>query len=425
MTRRILVALIVAPLFVGAYAHAAPAGRLDYAFAGEGRALDLSVLGEGVTLGLTLASADSTPSAQGVAAAQCTLVADDPEPGALPCSVENTSKSRYPGDPGSGDPTCTASLPEPLNAVVTLDVACGNSTSGIAGRVPWTKNQATVARLGTKLPVQALVPVTLPATEQLVDDLTGALQPVLDQTPAVVHDAVDNVVGLLDDLAETDLLKAEIGTATSTVSTKGAVTTVDSLAAPARIGLVGIPSVTADGTAISGSADPLTNGLVIIEVSQAEASASLNRTAATADSAATAALVTVKIRDVTKTEPSYVTVTVADGETVTVLNGTPAESTITAAGSSTKVTKGSAVAAADAVRLHLLKGVNGGVVVGLGRATAAVTKHKTPAPPPQPEPRKRPPTTLPVTGGVGYEGLALGLLVAAGLILAARRRAAR
>ena len=130
---------------------------------------------------------------------------------------------------------------------------------------------------------------------------------------------------------------------------------------------------------------------------------------------------TVKVRDVTSPTPKYVEVSVAPGQSVTVLQGTPAESTITAASSSTEEGEGRATAAADAVSLHLLKGVNGGIRLALGRTVAGVTADTTEetTPPVQ----KKPPTSLPVTGGaLPFGTLALVLLVSAAGTLVVRRR---
>ena len=107
----------------------------------------------------------------------------------------------------------------------------------------------------------------------------------------------------------------------------------------------------------------------------------------------------------------------APGPTVTILEGTPAESTIPAAGATNKEKTGSAVAAADAVRVHLLKGVEGGVVLGLGRATAAVSGREVQPKAPRPAAQE-----LPRTGGTNLVWPALGLLAAAGALLVLRRR---
>jgi LPXTG-motif cell wall-anchored protein len=401
---------------------AIPAGakgtaHTDFGLTGEARALELAVGSQGVSLGLSIARADSKPSSVGVGAGQCTLLGDSADPDDLPCSDESTVTTRYPGTPGDGTPKCAAALPAPINTIVDLKLACGSSKSGLARSLPFTASNAKVGHLGVKLPIGAVLDA-LPVGP-LVDDLTDTLAPVLDLAPQQVQDAVDNVLELVTGIAETDALAVEIGPSSSQVSSKGNVISVDSSAAGALIGLVGIPEVAADGTAISATADPLTNGLVIIEIGTARASASLNTVSATAAGAASPALVTVKVRDITKPEPTYVEVSVAPGQTLTVLGGTPAESTITAADSTVEENGSTAAAGADAVRLHLLKGVQGGVTLGIARATAAVKGDVVkPAAPI----KKAPPQTLPVTGAANMTLPALGLILLAGAALWARRR---
>lgn len=419
MRRTFAVFTLIAALL----AMAIPAGakpvqeaHVDYALSGEARSLELAIGDQGVSLGVALARADSTPSAVGVGAGQCTLLGPAADPDELPCTEETTMKSRFPGTPGNDTPRCAGSLPEPLAAIVDLKAACGASRSGILKNTPFTRSTGKVGQVEVTLPVGAALG-NLPVNP-LVEDLTETLSPILDKTPAIVRDAVDNVVGLITGLAETEALAIKLGNSTSSVSSKKGVITVDSASAGALIGLVGIPEARVDGTAISASSDPLTNGLIIIEVGTAQATASLDEATARATGAASAAIVTVKVRDITKPEPSYVTIPVAPGQTVTVLQGTPAESTIVAADSTVEENGSEAAAAADAVRLHLLKGVNGGVSLALARATAAVkgTAVKPAAP------IKKAPEPLPVTGGTDMIFPALVLILGAGVVMAVRRK---
>jgi hypothetical protein len=409
-------AVLAAVVAMAIPAGATSAGHTDYALAGEARALELAIGDQGVTLGLAIARGTSVPKAIGVGAGQCTLLGSEADPDNLPCNEESTVKTQFPGVPGNGAPKCAATLPAPLNAIVDLKLACGSSKSGVSKGAPTTTSTGKVAHLGVTLPVGAVL-ANVPVN-QLVDTLTDTLSPVLDLAPKEVQDAVDSVVELVTGIAETEALAIELGPSTSSVTSKNGVITVDSASAGALIGLVGIPEATVDGTAISATSDPLKNGLVIIEVGTSRASASLDKLSATAAGAASAALVTVKVRDITKPKPTYVEVSVAPGETVTVLEGTPAESTIVAADSTVSEDGNEAAAAADAVRLHLLKGVNGGVSLALARSTAAVQGNRVlPAPP-----IKKAPEVLPLTGGTDATIPALALILAAGAALLLRRR---
>ena len=394
------------------------AGHATYALEGEARALELAIGQEGLTLGASLATADSTPSAWGMGAGQCSLLGDDTDPEDLPCTESTMAKSRYPGEPGQAKPTCAQQLPPPIDTVVDLKIACGSSRSGLSKSLPFTINSGKVAGLNVTLPVGTVVEAA--PTGQLVDQVTETLAPVLDQTPEEVQEVADDLVELLSGALATNAIAAEVGPSSSNITSRGKTQIrVDSAAAGARIGILGIPEGKLDGGNLSLTSDPLENGLVIIEVGVARASASLNTVTADAASAASPALVTVKVRDITKPEPTYVEVSVAPGETVTVLQGTPAESTITAADSTITQEGSTAAAGADAVRLHLLKGVQGGVSLALGRATAAVTGDVVkPAPPI----RKTPPEVLPLTGGTDATIPAVLLLLAAGALLVVRRK---
>lgn len=387
----------------------------EYALTGQARGLELAIGGQGVSLGLALSRADSLPSALGVGAGQCTLLGDDPDPNDLPCTEESTSSTRWPGAPGDGNELCSDSLPAPLSDVVDLRIACGSSKSGLKAGFPFTTNTGKVAHLGVTLPVGAVLG-QLPEAP-LVNDLTETLKPVLDQAPQEVKDAVQNVVDLVDDLAETEAVAMELAPASSSISSKGSTMTVTADAAGALIGLVGLPENLVEGTEVSVKSDPLSNGLVIIEVGRAQASATLNTANAAASGSASPALVTVKVRDITKPEPTYVEVSVAPGETITVLEGTPAESTITAADSTVEENGASAQVEAHAVKLHLLKGVNGGVVAALGTTGAAVKGEIV-------QNRKfvAPKEILPFTGGTDMTWAALGLIGLAAAALVIRRR---
>ena len=95
------------------------------------------------------------------------------------------------------------------------------------------------------------------------------------------------------------------------VTSEGPVFQVESSAAGARIGAVGIPDLDKDGIPIPGSSVATEDGLIIIEVGKSTASASVDKLSAASSSDATAALVTVKVRDITQTKPTYQEISVA------------------------------------------------------------------------------------------------------------------
>lgn len=408
--------LVFAGLVIAAAvpAGAAPAGS-TYALQGEARGLELGLGNQGLTLGVALSRGDSSPSAEGVGAGQCSILGQDPDPDELPCNESTKQSSEAPpGGSSSKDGTQTCAgpdIPAPLDAVVTIDLACGASASAIVAGMPQTTNLGKVSEAALELDLRGLIPQAEDAKEQLVDEL----QKITGGAPEPIKNALDQ---LLDAIDEGQGAQIVLGPASSDITSKANKITVRSTAAGALVGVAGIPDLDEDGVPIPGSSNATEDGLIIIEVGTGIASATIDNLSATASSDATAALVTVKVRDITQVKPTYQSISVAPGQTVTILQGTPAESTITAAAATKEEKPGSAVAAADAVRLHLLKGVSGGLKLGLARATAAASAEAKPLA----VRAENPPKVLPQTGADDVTLLALGALALAGVALIVRRR---
>lgn len=403
-----LVALSVATL-AGAPATAQPEPRVSYALEGEARALEAGVAGQGITAGLALVRGDSEPSASAAGAGQCSLLGEDPDPDSLPCNEATTQRASAPGGPSGEKAAACAENLDALAPALLLRLACGEASASVADGLPSAAAEGRVAGLGTELPVDQILPEDL-SPEQLAEQLADALAPLIEQTPEQLRDPLEQILQSLQNL-QAPALAAEVGAGRSQVGPRRGLLEVRSDAAGARIGILGVPE--------DGEVDPLESGLVIIEVGAARASATLDPGAARASADASPAIVTVRVRDVTQPEPTYEEISVAPGQTVTVLEGTPAESTITAADSTVEESGSTARAAADAVRLHLLKGAQGGIELALGRATAAVAGERVLSAPPQ-EPRRE----LPVTGGPDLTGPGIALLaLALAIALVALRRA--
>lgn len=419
MIRRvpIVVAASVLVLAVALPVGAAPAeATLRYALAGEARAMELGIGTQGLSLGVAFSKADSTPSAIGVAAGQCSLLGNDPDPNDLPCNESTTASSSYPGDAGSAEEQCAGpAIPAPLDSVLDVDLACGTSQSGAKKGVPFTTNFGKVGEVALEFDLAGLVPQIEEAKEQVIDEL----QEIINQAPEPIKNALNQ---LLDSVDAGQAGRILIGPARSDVVASGGTLAVSSSAAGVQIGLIGIPDLDKDGVPILGTSDAIEDGLIVIEVGAATASATLDLGKATAAGDADPALVRVKVRDITQSEPTYITEEVAPGQSQTILAGTPLESTITAAVATTDIKRNSAASVADAVRLHLLKGVQGGIILGLGRTTAAASIDKVlPTAPIEKAPEG--PKGLPATGVRDGTPMALGLLLAAALLLLARRRA--
>ncbi len=413
MKRSLALAVAMSALVLMALPAGAAAPTTSYALEGEARGLELSLGDQGLTLGVALSRADSTPKALGVGAGQCSVLGQSPDPDQLPCNESTMQKSSAPNDESEPGETCASpSLPPQLASVLTVDLACGSSASALTKAGPTTINSGEVGEVALELDLRGLIPQAEDAKEQLVDQL----QQVIGGAPEPIKNALNSLLDTIDEGQAGQIL---MGPAGSNVSAKAGKLTVSSSSGGALIGVAGIPDLDEDGVPIPGSSNATEDGLIIIEVGRSNATASLNKTTAAADSAATAALVTVKVRDITKVEPTYQEISVAPGQTVTILEGTPAESTITAASATEEAKNGSALAAADAVRLHLLKGVSGGLKLGLARATAAASVQMEPLVRAQQPPNAK---VLPQTGARDVTLIAVGLLLLAGVALAVRRR---
>ena len=413
MKRSFALALVLSILVLGALP-AGAAKTANFAVEGEARGLELALGEQGLTLGVALSQGNSSPFAAGAGAGQCTVLGNNSDPQELPCNESTMQKSSTSGGGNTPGETCAApTIPEPLNSVLNIELACGSSSSAITKGSPTSSNTGKIGEATLDLDLRGLIPQAEDAKEQLVDQL----QDILGGAPEPIANAVNQLLDVVDD---GQALQVLLGPATSDITTKGDTVTVTSTAAGAKIGVAGIPDLDDEGQPILGSSVATEDGLVIIEVGDAFASASVDKLSAVANSDATAALVTVKVRDITQVKPTYQEVSVAPGQTVTILEGTPAESTITAAAATKEQNPGSAVAAADAVRLHLLKGVSGGIKLGLARATAAATAKAKPLAVTE----EKPPLAkvLPQTGARNVTLIALGLLLLAAIALVVRRR---
>jgi hypothetical protein len=408
--------LLVVAVFVAAFSGSSGAATNAPAFAisGDARALELGIGDQGVTLGAAISVADSKPSAAGLAAGQCGLLGDNPDPTKVTCAETTTETSSFPGDGGKDGATCAApALPDPLNTVLSIATACGSSQSGKAGAFAGTANEGQVAEAAVNLDLSGLSQQVEDVKDQVVDAIRG----IVDQAPDPVKTALDQILDVID-AGQAGQLK--IGTATSTISpTKDGVQVV-STATGAVVGVLGIPDLNAQGNPIPGTADATEDGLLIVEIGTSETTVAVDTDAATAKAAASPAIVTLKVRDITQAQPTYTEIPVAPGETQTVLEGTPLESTVIAADSVIENKGTTAAAASNAVRLDLIKGVQGGIHLALGRTTGAARVQAAPQEPPvQPEPEEPP---LPVTGARNLVPLGLLLLAGAAWLLWARRR---
>jgi hypothetical protein len=299
--------------------------------------------------------------------------------------------------------------------VIAIASACGSSSSTVAKGVPTTLNEGKVLEVGVNLDLSGLSAELQGVKQQVVD----ALQDVIGQAPEPINTALTQILDVID-VGQAG--KLQIGVAESNIGAVENGVQVVSTAAGARIGVLGIPTVDDDGDPLPGTADATTNGLIIVEIGTSRSSVAVDTQKATAEAAASPAIVILKVRDITKVQPTYTEIPVAPGQSQTVLEGTPLESTVVAAVSEIENQGTKAAASAAAVRLDLIKGVQGGIQLALGRTAAAAQVQAAPGPGPQPAPDDDP---LPVTGGnSAWLKLGVVLLLGAGVVIWIRRRTA-
>lgn len=391
-----LTAAAAAALLAGAMA-AAPAGAQAAAkpesFVGEATssALELSLAGQRLTLGFTKADVDSVLKAVAEGAGQLLVPATTTKAEAV---GDNVTKSDL-------DRCGPITLPAELAALLKVATACSSSASEVKGGAPKASSVASVGAidlLGNTVLNQVIQPIQ-PVLEQIFGQLSQ-VAPQLDPVTATVGDLVTAV-------GSTQTLAIRLGNATSeSVTTAG--------------------QVASTASAAGGQIDILPLGglnqapLASIIVGSARTVAAYDRAKGVSSATADPALVTVKLNLPGGLVPPQ-TISVAPGQEITILAGTPLESTIRVAKATTSVDPATqkATAVADGVSLELLKGLSGGVTLRLAHAASTVTG--APAVPVVEVARE-----LPRTGGEGWVPAVGAAMVGAALV--ARRltlRAAR
>ena len=333
--RLIAVAGVVA--LAGSFVASAPAGAQTpevYAGSALGRALNLSVLGQSATFGVSTAKIDSTLKAAADGAGQVLVLG-------------STTKAEVTGNNTKQDAPQACAAAVPVAPVLNLGLVCSASTAEVANNLPHAVSEGSLAELdimANALPINSVIA-----------PVQGALEGVFGSLPDALDPATDTVSDLLTAVGTTQTLDAKVGRSRSEVSTVAGVVTATGVAEAAQIDLLPVGGL-------------LENPVASIIVGSAKATAVYDRAAGTASGSYDPAIVTVRL---STPLTGNVDIPVTVGQTVTILEGTPLESTITVAdGSVTKNPDGSVSSVADGVKLELLKGVNGGVVLELAHAEA-------------------------------------------------------
>lgn len=346
--------LAASALLVTAFAASSPSASADttetYVGSAAGRALNLDIKAVNLhaTLGATTATVDSTLKASATATGSLTPLGDNT------VTVEATKANGHQEAP---EVCATPAIPAPASDVIGLAAACAQASSTVANGLPIASSSAAVGRVELKAnTILSALPIG-DVLEQVFTPLTST-GTQLDAVTTSVHDLVTSVLN-------TKTLDAQFGVSTSKVETAAGTVTSTATADGGVIRILPSPTL---------SAAPQYSNVPIatIKVSSSSARAVYDRAAgASADPSWDAALVTVEFSPALGLPVN--TIKIAPNQTQTILAGTPLESTITVAdGHVVTNADGTKGAVADGVKLELLKGVNGGVLLELAHSEAGV-----------------------------------------------------
>jgi hypothetical protein len=374
------VAAVVGTCALAGFVVAGPAtAATPEVFAGtaDARALDLTVLGQSATFGDTKAAAASTlkTTAEGAGQLAPVLPATPPVKAAVDSDGNADVKPLTCGSGGG--------LPAPVNTVLAVGLACQSASARVIGGNPVSSSEAYVASVGLSantLLSGPLAPITGP--------LQAGLGTILGSLPTggtPIDPAVTTLEDLVTSVLKTPTLDVSVGKSTSAVTATTGTIVSESTAAGVIIKLLPLPQV---------SGTPSLEPAATITVGKASATATYDRVAGTSTAKFQPALVSVKFNTaltngipalasgidiapglVAPSTPANQAIgPCADDPTSTcILVGTALESRIRVAnGRTTTADNGSVTAVADGVRLELLKGVQGGIVLNLAHAQAAV-----------------------------------------------------
>jgi hypothetical protein len=384
---------------------ASPAGAAQpevYLGNAAATALGVTLNGQALTFGVSNASIDSTlhSVAKGAGAAAVSQSATD---------AEVTGNNHSVAKPRS---CATPTIPIPA---VTLGLACSDSTASVSNNQPAATSDGSIASVdldASQVTNGPLAPVTQPAATaiQTALGLIGGKTPLAPVTSVAQQ--------LLNTITTTKTLHAEIGASTSEITTDGSKVTSLATANGATLQLFPAPAITGVNTA-----------LITIQVSGASASSTYDR--ATGKSAAAqpdATIVTVTVANIPGL-PAIPPRKVSPGQSVTILAGTPLESTIwVAKGTTVTNPDGSVGSVAEGVRLQLAKQSSGAYLLDLELAHAEAGVNGSPAVA-TPAPAAATPTApvnLPRTGGQPWMaelGAAVLIVALAGRRVLARAKA--
>lgn len=395
MNKRLIAGLVGALLLL-----TMPAAMAQDAFVGTSTStgLELTVDGEGVVIGFSEAAVQSAPDEEACGSDRGSACAR----GAGELLSGTVAEAHAPGNEGPDEAT-GAELPEALEPLLTAELGIGRAEADSNGML-WAQGEGGAATADVNV-TQTLFEdgeeVFGPVQDGLQDVIDTVLSPIAEEDPTGTAALVEGALQLLvDNLDDAPLATIAVSPTASQASDDGNVTSASATAQGARI-LVA-PFVE--------DVPELPEALIIIEVSEANASVTSDRLSAEAD--ADPAIVRVQFFNAETGE--FEVIEIAPGtEAVTIAEGTPLETTIFPAGSATEVSDTGASARAAGVRIEALADPAPQLIMSLSYAEAAVNAEAVEPPPQQEEPEPEP--DLPRTGtNVATGGLLLLGLGAAG-----------
>lgn len=374
-----LAALALSATVVGALLAAVPASAdtvetrpESFIATAAARGLDLNLFGTHVTIGSSSAMINSTPVAKASGAGV-----------ALIGGTTSTAEVNAAGQSQAPPKACVLNLP--IASLLTVNLACGEAkvdTNLVDGKpFPQAFGHGSVAGLDVGA-ITLLQPVI-----DLLQQLLNALTPVLDQTVGTVLNVLTPTLsGLLQPLAgnlglntqssvtpvsdlvnnllngikrATQLVGIKVGDSTAQTNTAADKVVATANAAGAQIDLF-------PGFAAVGGAP-----LLSIIVGQAKSVSTYDRATAVSTPTFDAAVVRVKL-GLPLLGVNGLDIPVQLNQPLTLLAGTPLESTISLGAGRTVRNDGSVASYADGVSVQLLKGLNGGIGLELAHAETGV-----------------------------------------------------
>ncbi len=330
------------------------------------RGLELNLFGNRVTVGQASAIINSTPMAKASGAGVAVLA-----PG-------TTSSSEVTGPNQSAAPPKACLLNVPIVSLLAVELACGESKVDTGAAGPSAFGKGSVAGVDVAA-LNALDPII-----QLLQTLLAQLLPVVDQTVGTVINTLPGIGGLVGSLATTlglgttstvapvsslvnnllegvrratGLVDIALGESIAQTVTSAAAVTATANAAGARIDL--LPGLTLGGTP-----------LLSIIVGQAKSVSTFDRATAKSTPTFDAAVARVRLGALL----GGIDIPISLGAPLTLLAGTPLETTISlgAGRTVTDPNTGAVASYADGVSIQLLKGLNGGIALELAHAETGV-----------------------------------------------------